>query len=168
MSWSNCSLTSTISDIVVIPCLCLSNMTIEILWLGSCLRTLICIFLSPYIVLSCSLSTVFTVLMNERMTKNPKEPNPWSWLLGPTLWAPIEIVYGTVTDLKLSKMHVFCSKMTCNVMHDTTLLQTNRYTTPLHSRGSEGRQSPSWVQGQSLFVNIKVIWQRSKKISLNQ
>jgi len=47
MYWSNCSLTrqttSTISDIVVIACLCLSNMTIEILWLGSCLRTLISI-----------------------------------------------------------------------------------------------------------------------------
>jgi len=35
--------TSTISEIVVITCLCLSNVTIEILWLGSCLRTLISI-----------------------------------------------------------------------------------------------------------------------------
>ena len=39
--WSNCSLTRQTTDIVVITCLCLSNMTIEILWLGSCLRTLI-------------------------------------------------------------------------------------------------------------------------------
>jgi len=75
MYWSNCSLTrqttSTVSDIVVITCLCLSNMTIEILWLGSCLRTLISVFYRRTLFLVTVCQLFFTVLMTEWLNEWP-------------------------------------------------------------------------------------------------